>query len=73
MTLTWSKQSCFTKFCQEHMTDLRNTCKEIKSISLKCSNQTSNAIIDNNATLTDPISNMANSFDKYFCTSALDI
>ena len=55
------------------MTDLRNTCKEIKSISLKSSNQTSNAIIDNNATLTDPISNMANSFDKYFCTSALDI
>ena len=72
MTLTWSKQSCFTKFFQEHDRP-KNTCKEIKSISLKCSNQTSNAIIDNNATLTDPISNMANSFDKYFCTSALDI
>ena len=64
--LKQSKQSYFTKFFQENIKDLKNTLKKIKKSSLKRSNQTSsNAIIDNNASLTDPIT-IANAFNKYF-------
>ena len=59
---------------QENIKDLKNTWKGIKNIiSLKSSNQISpNATIDNNVTLKNPIT-IANAFNKYFSTIALDI
>ena len=46
------------------MIDLKNTWKEIKSSSLKSSNETFDIIIDNNATLKNPIAR-ANASNKY--------
>ena len=62
-----SKHSHFTNFFQENIKETQNTWKRIENIiSLKISHQASpNAIIDNNAALTNPVS-IANAFNKYF-------
>ena len=68
-----SKNSYFAIFFQENIKDLKNTWKRTKNInSLKSSNQTSNAIIDNNATLTD-LFTIASAFNKCFTTIGLDV
>ena len=57
--------SILLNFFQKNMINLKNTWKEIKSSSLKSSNETFDIIIDNNATLKNPIA-IANAFNKYF-------
>ena len=71
--LKQSKQSYFAKCFRENIKDLKNTLIGKNVISMETSKQTSlDVIIDNNATLTNPIA-IANVFNKYLSTIALDI
>ena len=68
-----SKHTYLSSFFQNHTTDLKNTLKGIKRISLKDSTSTvPSTTIEHKISLTNP-KDIADAFNNYFCNVAAGI